>query len=226
MLNSNPKINIDIVYENDDALFINKQAGIPVYPGEKNKTETIANGLVAKFPYLNDVDDENRAGITHRLDKNVSGILCIAKNRKAYEFIQNQFKERKTQKEYIAIVEGSPKKSEGKIETFIIRSKNNPIKRVVSKDDDGKKATTNYKLITSNNKFSKIQITPKTGRMHQIRVHMSHMGHPIVGDSLYGSNVVAKRIMLHAKSLELFTSKDHNIKVETTPPREFDDYVK
>jgi len=208
------KINLDIINEDEYFLIINKPAGMVVHPGNGNKTGTLANGLMYYFNNLSK-SDSIRPGIVHRLDKDTSGIILIAKNDNAHYALSNLFKERKVKKTYESIVWGSPSSS-GKIENFIKRDVRNKTAFKVS-EIDGKKAVTNYKVLENYQALSRVVLYPKTGRTHQLRVHMKHIGHPIFADDKYSGGVqmiksfhtkytsllkrtfkVVKRQMLHA----------------------------
>ena len=225
MLIPNPKIQINVLRKEEGALFIDKPAGIPVHPGIGHKNDTLANGLIDKFPELFGIGpDPMRAGIVHRLDKLVSGVIVVARSNEAFRFLQEQFIKGKTIKEYIAVIEGKFKQNKGEIKTRLIRSKKNPLKRVVTTDPKGKEAITKYEVIDVKNDFSILKLEPQTGRMHQLRSHMSYLGHPILGDRLYGSRIILNRILLHALSIEIKLPFGKTVKVEAPLPSEFNKY--
>ncbi len=214
-------IPLDIVYEDDDIIIVNKPAGMVVHPALGNYTGTLVNALLYHSKNLSRSTDVDRAGIVHRLDKNTSGLLVVAKNDVAHAKLAKQFSAHSVDREYWAIVWGHFKESEGVIETKIGRSKSDRKKFAVV--DDGKHAITHYYVLEEFEYLSLVRLQLKTGRTHQIRVHLSHINHPVFGDPTYGgrkihySNVtsrikqevenlleVMKRQALHAKTLGFF----------------------
>ncbi len=201
------KIKLDIIYEDSNSIVINKPQGMVVHPGAGNFTGTLVHGLLYhclemrdKFPL-----DDIRPGIVHRLDKDTSGIIISAKNPCTLEFLSSQFRNKSTQKSYLAIVKGVPFKPEGRIETYIVRDQNNRKKFTVS-ENRGKKAITRYKVIKAWDNFSLLLLKPETGRTHQLRVHLLHLGHPILGDPIYGRKSAIFPdigLMLHAFRLSI-----------------------
>ena len=201
------KINLDIIYEDNSSIVINKPQGMVVHPGAGNFTGTLVQGLLYhclemkdKFP-----DDDNRPGIVHRLDKDTSGVLISAKNPASLEFLASQFRNKGARKIYLAIVKGVPSKTKGRIETYIVRDQNNRKKFTVS-DNRGKKAVTVYKVIKAWENFSLLHLKLETGRTHQLRVHMRFLENPILGDPVYGRKSVTFpdiSLMLHAYRLSL-----------------------
>jgi len=209
-LKLNPKIKLNIIYENKDVIVINKPAGLVVHPANYEITDTLVNGLLSYYPKIRSVgEDKLRPGIVHRLDKDTSGTLVIAKNNKAFQYIKSQFKNRKVQKTYIALVHGKVTPKIAQIEKPIARNKFNPLKMTVLKtqisNSSLKYALTKYKVLQYINNYSLLEVYPKTGRMHQIRVHLSSIGHPVVGDEKYSSKfkVPERRIYGAGKSSKL-----------------------
>ena len=200
----NPEnIKIDIVYEDSDVAVINKQAGLVVHPAHGHYSGTLVNALLYHIKDLSGINGEIRPGIVHRLDKDTSGLIVIAKNDKVHAALTEMFQEKKIRKTYLAILKGKLNKSEGKIVTQIGRDKNDRKKMTVIDDvAKGKNAITNYRVISQNNLFTLVKVNIETGRTHQIRVHMRHLGYPILGDSVYGRKDNEKRQMLHAYKLE------------------------
>lgn len=182
-----------IIYEDKDLLVVDKPAGIIVFPeGKKSSEKTLIDYLLKEFPNLKDVGQAPRHGIIHRLDKDTSGILLVAKNNKSLEFFQEQFKKSKIVKKYLALVAGNVIEEQGKIETLIGRdSKDRKKQRVYlffepnSKRKGLREAVTEYKVLKRFPEQTLLEVIPKTGRKHQIRVHLLHLGHPIIGDKIY-----------------------------------------
>lgn len=179
-------MSINVLYEDDKLLLINKPWGLVVHPAAGNTTNTLVNGLIHKYGKgLSSINGEFRAGIVHRLDKDTSGVIVVAKDDVTHNFLAKQFQEHSIVRKYRALVWGVPKAS-GEITTYITRNESNR-QKMATHSSKGKIATTMYKVIESyGNYFSLIDVTLKTGRTHQIRVHMASKGHAVVGDSLYG----------------------------------------
>ena len=179
-------IPLDIVYEDENMLVINKPSGMLTHPTTIERENTLVNALLYKYGNdLSDINGEFRRGILHRLDRNTSGLLMIAKNNKAHEFLAEQIKNHTITKKYRAVVKGNYEKDEDKIELPIGRNPNQPHKMTVR--EDGKESTTLVKVIKRFNDATYLELTLITGRTHQIRVHLSHMKHPIYNDTLYGA---------------------------------------
>ena len=196
-------IDIDIVYEDPYIAVINKQAGLVVHPAHGHYSGTLVNAILYHIKDLSGINGEIRPGIVHRLDKDTSGLIVIAKNDKVHATLTEMFQEKKIRKTYLAILKGKLNKSEGKVVTQIGRDKNDRKKMTVIDDiTKGKTAITNYKVISQNSLFTLVKVNIETGRTHQIRVHMRHLGYPILGDSVYGRKDNEKRQMLHAYRLE------------------------
>ncbi|MFA6814994.1 MAG: RluA family pseudouridine synthase [Lentisphaeria bacterium] len=205
---SGENIPLDILYEDGDIIVINKPIGLVIHPANGNKTGTLVQALLYYKPEVfgNMIDEDQRPGIVHRLDKNTSGVLIIAKNKHSWEILKKTFKTHNLKKIYRGIVKGTPELSTGKIETDISRHPVNRLKRAVVPFGTGKTALTKYRIVDSNCHASLLDIQIFTGRTHQIRVHCSYMKHPILGDSLYGGaagkeDFPAKRQLLHAWKL-------------------------
>ncbi|TDT68085.1 23S rRNA pseudouridine1911/1915/1917 synthase [Hypnocyclicus thermotrophus] len=196
-------IDLDIIYEDKDILVINKQPDLVVHPGAGNETGTLVNAVISYYPEILKVKGERRPGIVHRLDKDTSGVIVIAKNNIAYDRLIEKFSNKKMNKTYLCIVKGRLKEKEGRIENLIGRdTKNRKKMTVVTKN--GKLAISNYKVLDEKGDFTLIKVNIETGRTHQIRVHMKYLNHPILGDEVYGkkSNLVTRQ-MLHAYKLEM-----------------------
>jgi 23S rRNA pseudouridine1911/1915/1917 synthase len=198
---------LNILYEDANVVLVNKEQGMVVHPGAGNRRGTLANALLFRRLCLNGEANlsspESRLGIVHRLDKDTSGVIIAAYNNEALAFLAAQFKNRQARKIYIAIVHGTPKESAGTIETFITRDPRNR-KRFTVSTSKGKPALTSYRVLRSWGAYSLVLLRPRTGRTHQLRVHLLHLGHPILGDPIYGtSNGRGATLMLHAKSLRI-----------------------
>lgn len=213
---------VKIIYEDENLLVIDKPAGIIVFSERKVKDKVIIDFLLGKFAYLKNVGSFPRYGIVHRLDKETSGILLVAKNNKILQFLQKEFKERRVKKTYLALVIGHLKLKQGKIETLIGRDPGNWKKQKAfslnspeAKKEGLREATTEYKIISqfcqnkgSHIKLTLVEVDLKTGRKHQIRCHFSYIGHPVAGDKLYGFKNHScpenlKRHFLHASCLKI-----------------------
>ena len=177
-------IQFDIVYEDEDLLVINKPQGLVVHPCSSTKSGTLVNGLLYRVKDLSGINGVLRPGIVHRLDKNTSGLMLVAKNDFAHNKLAYQIKEKICKRCYLALCEGVFKEDEGKIETFIERSKKDRKKMAVS--NTGKLAITFYKVVKRYSKNTLVEFNLQTGRTHQIRVHCKMINHPIVGDDVYG----------------------------------------
>ncbi len=218
----NKNVKLDIVFQDKNIIAIDKPAGIMMHPGFKNETDTLVNGLIAKFPEIKNVgEDPMRPGIVHRLDKDTSGIIVVARNQKTFESLKDKFKNREISKKYLALVYGHINPEVGTIEKPIARASDYKKQVIASRKTRTKvrPAITKYKVLKKYKDFDLVEVTPMTGRMHQIRVHLTSIEHPIIGDKKYRlKNIVssrgaqrpacnagasiAGRHMLHAKSLE------------------------
>ena len=213
-------IDIDILYEDESIIAVNKPPGLVVHPGSGNWSGTLLNGVISKLNF-DDINSNPRPGIVHRLDKFTSGVMIVAKTPQSHFFISEQFSSRKVKKEYRAIVWGGLDDS-GNIEGKIERSRKNRKTFLMSNSETGRDSLTTYKLIEDLQPLTYASLFPKTGRTHQLRVHMKHIGHPIFFDSIYsgGENMIKsfhikhtpilkrlfnrlKRLMLHAYQIEI-----------------------
>ena len=191
-----------VLYEDDDVLVIDKPAGLAVHPAPGHPDHTLANAILAYLPESPDTGDALRPGIVHRLDKDTSGVMLVAKNRLAHADLSRQFKSREVSKVYLALVRGRLSPEKGSIEAAIGRDPRNRKRMAVVDDDRGRDARTRYRVIQYLGNRSLLEITPGTGRTHQIRVHLAAIGHPVVGDATYGPKpAVLPRQFLHAKYL-------------------------
>ncbi len=212
-------IPLDIVYEDSDILVVNKQKGLVVHPGNGNPDGTLVNAIMAKCKdSLSGIGGEIRPGIVHRIDKDTSGLLIIAKNDKAHINMSNQIKDHEVKKTYIALIRGRLKENNATIDMPIARSTKDRTKMAVSKN--GKNAITHIKVIERFKNYTLLEVNIETGRTHQIRVHLSQIGYPIVGDYVYsnGKNPFGvEGQMLHSYRLEFkhpITGKQMNLKAD------------
>lgn len=181
------KMNLKIIYENEDYAIIDKDENVIVHPAGSIVSKTLVNGLLDYFGYdnLSHIGGDDRPGIVHRLDKDTTGLILIAKNNSSYKYLKNLFETRKVDKEYLAICNGIFQKKSGIIHTFIDRDPNNRRKMAVR--NSGRDAISKYEVISENKGYSLVKVKILTGRTHQIRVHMSYINHPILGDPVYGN---------------------------------------
>lgn len=221
-------IPLDIIYEDDDIIVVNKQKGLVVHPANGNLDGTLVNAIMAICKdSLSGIGGEIRPGIVHRLDKDTSGLIIIAKNDKAHIHLSEQIKNREIKKVYIALVRGVIKENEATINMPIGRSTKDRKKMAVTKN--GKNAITHFKVIKKYDKYTLVEVNIETGRTHQIRVHMSEIGYPIIGDIVYsnGKNPFGvEGQMLHASKLTFkhpITNKELNL--EAPLPKYFIDII-
>ncbi len=225
----------EVIFENKDFLVIDKPAGLMVH-GVRIKSSrrvdegrvpepTLADWLVARYPAIKNVGDDPalRPGIVHRLDKATSGVMIIAKTQTSFEHLKKLFQEHRMQKTYIALVHGHPKKEKGTIDAPI-GIKSGSLKRSIHSLKMAKPAITEYSVMKTFPHTALLSVHPKTGRTHQIRVHLASIGTPIMGDPLYGGKHRedhAHRLMLHAAALEFSDGDGHHFVFEAPLPRDF-----
>ena len=195
------KIKLDIIYEDKDLLIVNKPVGMVVHPAPGSKSKTLVNALLAHCKNLSGIGGVLKPGIVHRIDKDVSGLLVVAKTDRAHRDLAEQFKEKTAARIYYAVVKGVVQLDNGIIDLPIGRSTRDRKKMAVS-FERSRKALTRYKVLERYKNASLLEITLGTGRTHQIRVHLSYIGHPILGDIKYGTTFIGlPRPALHAKTL-------------------------
>ena len=198
------EIALEIVFEDDNLAVINKPQGMVVHPAAGNFEGTLVNALLFHFKENLSQSEDVRPGIVHRLDKNTSGLMLVAKNNKAHAYLANQISNKTASRHYIALVTGNFKNDSGQITTGIGRDKKNRKKMAVYPVGEQKLAVTNYKVLERYTGFCLVEFVLQTGRTHQIRVHAAHLGHPIVGDDVYGGNtkLYSSGQLLHSYKLE------------------------
>jgi 23S rRNA pseudouridine1911/1915/1917 synthase len=198
------EIALEILYEDDDLVAINKPAGMVVHPAYGNTSGTLVNAALARWPRMQQVGEEGRAGVVHRIDKDTSGVLVMAKTPAALAHLQRQFKTRTVCKRYLALVEGIPSSASGVIEAPIGRDPRQRKRMAVVRD--GRPSVTRYDLMETLGEHALLALELHTGRTHQIRVHLAWLGHPLVGDRVYGyrkQRIGLNRLFLHAAELQV-----------------------
>ena len=223
-------ISLDIVYEDDDVLVINKPAGMVVHPAAGNYTGTLVNAIMHHCgDRLSSINGVIRPGIVHRIDKDTSGLLMVAKNDAAHNSLAQQLAEHSITRKYVAIVWDNLKENDGIVDAPIGRHPKDRKKQSVMYDDTGKRAVTHWKVLERFGSFTLVECQLETGRTHQIRVHMAYIKHPLLGDSVYGpakSAAGAKRQMLHAKTLGfVHPSTGKYIEFDSQLPEDFSEVL-
>jgi 23S rRNA pseudouridine1911/1915/1917 synthase len=221
-------IPLDIIYKDSTLLIVDKPSGMVVHPGVGNRTRTLVNALLFHFPDIGGVGPEERAGIVHRLDKETSGLMVIARNRTAYSQLQRQFKQREVEKLYLGLVWGKMPEKKGEFSWAIGRHVKHG-ERISVSTRKPKEARTLYSVQKEYDEFTLLEIRPLTGRTHQIRVHLAASGHPLVGDTRYGprkAKIRAPRLFLHASKLS-FRHPETGERVEflSPMPKEMKDFL-
>jgi len=235
-------MDIPVIYEDDDLMVINKPAGMVVFPEGQTKDNTVIDYLINKYPLLKTAGVPPRYGIIHRLDKDTSGILLVARDNSSLEYYQKQFKDRMVEKKYRALVYGIINEQCGIIDTLINRSLKNRLKQGIYPLDDpeasrpgSRQATTEWRLIESfgdkEDGYSLLELFPKTGRKHQIRAHLAYIGHPIINDKLYSfkdQEMIPElgRQFLHAHSLKINLRDGNNKEFFAELPQDLQETLK
>ncbi len=218
---------IPILYEDPDILAVDKPAGIHVHPSPGHERGTLTDVLLADYPELAGVGSAERPGIVHRLDRDTSGVMLLARTKRAYLALRRAFESHEAiRKTYLAILHGAPKPRKGTLETLIGRKPWDP-KRMAVVEENGARAVTHWEVLSSHGGIALVEFTIETGRTHQIRVHAAHLGHPVAGDALYGDAKADRRManpprrqLLHALALELphpITGEPLSIMAEPPP---------
>ncbi len=230
---------LDILYEDDDVLVINKGAGMAVHPGAGRITGTLANAIISHTKNVSRIGGELRPGIVHRLDRDTTGVLVVAKTDPSHISLSKQFKDHTTARTYLALVWGTFKESEGSIDIPLGRDLTHR-KKISPRTRKGRTALTNYRVLRSYPQMTLLEITPRTGRTHQIRAHLSAINHPVVGDRVYGRKKPAqglpkpldealrkvKRQFLHAQKLGfIHPVKGSYMEFTAEPPKDMDDIL-
>ncbi len=234
-IQANKKLRLDIIFEDQNLMIINKPTGLLVHPTNSEKENTVSNILLHTHPKIT-FGDRDRKGIVHRLDRETSGILIIPKNKEVFQEIQKLFKEHRVQKTYIAVVFGKPKSKEFEIKTRQKRSTKDPTKNIVVFTEEGKSAQTKIKTLKSkkqnNQTISVLELKPKTGRMHQLRLQLSHTNLPVLGDTKYGNKTSIafskkesiKRQLLHAYKIQ-FELNNQKYKATAKIPQDIKNFI-
>jgi 23S rRNA pseudouridine1911/1915/1917 synthase len=221
-------IPLDVLYQDDDLIVINKPAGMVVHPGAGQPEHTLVNALLYHFPKLSGIGGKERPGIVHRLDKDTSGCLVVARTDEAHRSLSKQFADRDVEKIYLALVAGKLRKVAGTIEEKIGR---HPVhrQRMSTTARKGRVAKTDYRVCSSSAEMTLLECRLHSGRTHQIRVHLHHLGHPVLGDKVYGGRFARsfQRQMLHAWRLAFHHPRTHERKKFEAPvPGDFENAVK
>lgn len=215
----NPRVPYEIRYSDDAVIVVEKPAGIVTQPGKKHENDSLLNGLFTEYgSALQNLGESRDWGLLHRLDRDTSGLVIVALRKSAFDHLLDQFKRRLVQKIYWAIVAGKPKPAQAVIQKPIAEIVGTRKKAVLSRD--GKPAITAYRILQSTDDVSLIEARPKTGRLHQIRVHMASIGCPVVGEDTYAGKVPmprAPRLCLHAASLSFIHPVDGRRKIVHSP---------
>jgi 23S rRNA pseudouridine1911/1915/1917 synthase len=199
-------IPLDIVFENDDLLVVNKPAGMVVHPAVGHSSGTLVNAVLGYDPDIEGIGGEERPGVVHRLDKETSGLILLAKNERAHRWLQDQFRLRNVDKTYLALVDGKPPTPSGRVEAHIGRDPSHRKRMAVVPESRGREAISEYRTVEEFNKHALLEFHPLTGRTHQIRLHCAFLKCPIVGDEVYGRkkpSIEIGRHFLHAFRLKI-----------------------
>jgi len=233
----NKEMKLEIIYQDENIIVVNKPSGMMVHPTDIEKENTLVNALVVTFPEIKNINDGSegswmRPGIVHRLDKDTSGAIVVARNQKTFDELKRKFANREMEKNYVALVYGHLKNKSGVIDAPIARSASFKKQKIARGKMKGtaRGAVTEYKLLKRFEDYDLVEAFPKTGRMHQIRVHFSSIGNPVVGDEKYKRKdlsipVGVERHFLHAQKLK-FELFGKNYSFEAPLPKDFEDFIK
>lgn len=200
------EIPLDIIFENGDVIVVNKPAGMVVHPAAGHHAGTLVHAALAHAPEMEGVGGVQRPGVVHRLDKDTSGLILLAKNDRTHHFLQKQFRDRTVQKVYLALVDGHPPTASGRVEAAIGRDTTQRKRMRITPDSKGRAAISNYQTLQRYQDHTLLEVHPLTGRTHQIRVHLAFLECPIVGDTVYGRRkptLPLDRHFLHAQKLQI-----------------------
>lgn len=214
------KIPLDILFESDDLLVVNKPSGMVVHPAAGHASGTLVNAVLGYDPEIEGIGGEERPGVVHRLDKDTSGVILLAKNERAHRWLQDQFRLRKVEKIYLALVDGQPPTPSGRVEAAIGRDTKQRKRMAVVTPGRGREAASEYLTLESFPEHTLLEVHPITGRTHQIRLHMAFIGCPVVGDTVYGlrhPSLPLKRHFLHAQRLTIRLPGEKNGRTFTAP---------
>ncbi len=225
---------IQIVFENENYLVINKPASVLAHTTQNTKEPSLVGWLSGRYAGIKTIGVEDRSGIVHRLDKDVSGVMLVAKNKKMYDYLKKEFKERRVYKEYLALVHNAMRQNKGELKSYLSRSQKGKFKSRTDRGASGKLALTEYSVVRKYMHFTLLKVSIYTGRTHQIRVHLSSIGHPIVGDKLYATHDVRvknkqqqiDRLWLVAKSISFKDLSNKQVSYQVEVPDELDNFLK
>jgi len=233
----NKNIKLEIIYQDADMIVVNKPSGLQVHPSDSEKINTLINALVVSFPEIVGIDDGfegswMRPGIVHRLDKDTSGVMVVARNKKTFDELKRKFADREIEKNYVAVVYGNLEKKAGVVDKPIARAASFKKQKIARGKMKGtaRAAVTEYRLLKRYDGFDFVEALPKTGRMHQIRVHLASLGNPIVGDAKYKRRdlivpIGIERQLLHAQTLK-FELNGQKCSFEAELPIDFTAFLK
>ncbi|HDD55812.1 MAG TPA: RluA family pseudouridine synthase [Chloroflexi bacterium] len=223
------EIPLDILYENGDCIVINKPAGMVVHPALGHNTGTLVQAVLAYAPEIEGVGGVKRPGLVHRLDQNTSGVILLAKNDRAHQHLQDQFRDRKVGKTYLALVDGRPPSPKGRIEVAIGRDPKYRQRMAAVQDREGKEAVSEFFTLEEFSKHTLLKVSILTGRTHQIRVHLAFLGCPVTGDTVYGRKnptLELNRQFLHAHQLTIsLPGEDHKRTFEAPLPDKLEEVL-
>ena len=214
------EIPLDILFENEDCIVINKPAGMVVHPALGHATGTLVQAVLAHAPEIEGVGGFKRPGLVHRLDQDTSGVILLAKNDSAHQFLQDQFKDRTVGKVYLALVDGRPPSPKGRVEVAIGRDPKFRQRMAAVQDREGREAVSEFFTLEEFSKHTLLKVSILTGRTHQIRVHLAFLGSPVVGDTVYGRNKSSLEIdrqFLHAHQLMISIPGDERQRTFEAP---------
>lgn len=220
------EIPLDVIFENDDLVVVNKPAGMVVHPAAGHASGTLVNAMLAYDPDLEGIGGEERPGVVHRLDKETSGLILLARNERAHRFLQDQFRLRNVEKTYLALVDGAPPTPSGRVEAPIGRDPGHRKRMAIVSESRGREAISEYKTMERFRDHTLLEFHPLTGRTHQIRLHCAFLGCPIVGDVVYGRkkpSLAIDRHFLHAQRLKVMLPGERAPRVFEAPlPQELE----